>query len=288
MTLKPGLYPDTPDRVYFALDEYINSSTLRKAILPDGRVSMAHLRHALDTPPKETDAMSLGSLVHAVQLEPTTLLERFVVMPDFEHHPANQTKGGKQPSNPKNTKFYRDSVAEFVYENRDREVITKAQYATALAMCSALRRHSRAKAYLSADGPCECVVIWDETVEIEGEEEKVRCRAKIDHIAEAVHCFDDLKTTADISRFRYAIRDYSYHVQMAMYRSGLRAVTGHDWRPRWIVVQSQEPYTVNAAPIGTELLLAGDDLYQQLLHEYVAAKRNGEWSGPADPEEWDF
>ncbi|HID8400020.1 MULTISPECIES: PD-(D/E)XK nuclease-like domain-containing protein [Serratia] len=75
---EPGRYLDIPNEVYHSANGI--SSTMAK----DARISLMyyHGRHVIKTIQRErTDPMTLGSLVHALALEPEKLNEEFIVEP---------------------------------------------------------------------------------------------------------------------------------------------------------------------------------------------------------------
>ncbi len=269
MTPMPGIYFDVPFLDYLAWDAVSNSA------LHAAARSMAHYR--CRKPVEETPAMRLGSLVHAGRLEPLRIAERYVVMPLFELDVL--TSSGEIPANPKATKAYRDKVAQFVAANKDKTVVTQAQYDAMRAMVGELAAHPRAAALLE-DGDYEVSILWRDV------DSGLLCKGRIDCWQERQSVVVDIKTTADAGRFERQILDRAYHRQLAMYADGLAELTDHDHGGALVAVESGEPYSVRAALMSEAAMEAGHAEYKRLLKQIAEAVEAKHWPGYESPEEW--
>ena len=87
------------------------------------------------------------------------------------------------------------------------------------------------------------------TVRAEWSGEKVQSR--LDWLDVELNVLVDLKTCADLDRFRFDIRDFGYVHQMAFYHNALK-LAGHDtegMRHYLIAVEKKEPFRVGVVEI---------------------------------------
>jgi hypothetical protein len=221
-----GVY-DLPEHVYHGdpvAGGSLSSSIARKLIPPS---CPALARHALDTPSEATEAMELGTIVHALTLGRGGGIVA-VDAPDWRSGPARALRDqaradGKTP-------------------------ILAHKLATPRAMAAAVRAHPVASRLLT-DGTAEQVIVWREQVG----DDPVWCRAMLDWHPNPGRAWPlvigDLKTAADASpaAFRRAVREHRYDVQEAFYRRGYARVHGvhpADVAFVFIVVQSTPPHLV--------------------------------------------
>ncbi len=274
--IEPGIYHDVPFDEYLAWDA-MNQSTLKHAAR-----SMAHLRAAMDAPPRaETPShFTFGTLVHAGLLEPLSLLERYVVMPDFA---AGLCRNNGEPyKNPRASNAYKDAVTEFRAAHPGQTAIDAEAYR---AMCSALvsiDTNDRAVRYLS-DNQAEVSICWRDA------DTGFLCKARLDGLSRKHRRITDAKTGSDIGdRFAWAIHDFGYDVQSAFYLDGVQATFPDDGAYRFciVAVESAEPFCVRAAMVSAKTVAVGRGKYKTWLGQYAAAVRTGVWPGYDNPEEW--
>lgn len=263
--------------IHFGVEfaDYLGWNAISNSALSAAARSMAHYRARM--PVEETPAMRLGSLVHAGQLEPLRVAERYVVMPAFEHDVRTDT--GDIPTNPKNTKAYREKVAEFRRVNSGKVVVTQSEYDAMIAIVGSIRNHKRAAALLS-DAVYEISICWVD------DDSGLVCKGRIDCWQSERRVISDLKTTADVGRFERQLADRAYYRQLAMYSDGLAKLCGEEQRGALIAVESSPPYCVRAAMLSEDAMEVGRTEYKRLLCEIAAAKESGKWSGYESPDEW--
>jgi len=276
----PGIYHDVPFSEYRTWP-YMNNSLLKRAVVRDRKVSMAHLKAAIDehagisTPP--TKAMQFGSFLHTASLETLQIAARYVVMPAFEGDADNVTQAGK-PTNSKNTTYYRARANEFATVNGDREVVSQADFDRMQAMLRSLRDNSIAVQYLRSGGHPETCLVWDDAAS------GVRMKARVDLVRNSTCRLIDVKTDADPLAFSHSIHKYCYDMQGAIYTDGMAANTGGlQWEWIMVVLGSTSPYITLAAPLHERALQAGRELYRKVLAQYVVARDTDKWPGPANP-----
>lgn len=188
-----------------------------------------------------TPAMEFGTALHCRILEPERFRNEYAV---FEP-PINERTGAPYGAN---TNAYKEAREKWSLENKDKIVLTEQDAATIAKLIDAYTFHANARSIM-----CETIVreqpirakvqinpLSDATVEIKG---------KIDALTTAG--LVDLKTTNALDdasgreRFRYAIYDYHYIVQLAFYRMILREIGYLGDLRCWIIAfEKQEPNRV--------------------------------------------
>lgn len=242
---------------YDAIDA-VNFSTLKHAAR-----SPAHYLKALTAKTSETDAMRLGTAVHAAVFEPLTYGDAVAIW-----------DGGRRYGNPWDA---------FCAENAGRLVITTEQQESALAIQQAVQRSRFAE--LVAMGESEVTVVWQHVEEQTGEVPglTVKCKGRLDFLS-AAGCIVDLKTTRDASPEAFGRSGFNlqYHVQAALYSDGYTAATGRQLPYVLLAVENQPPYVVQAYELsGTELEM-GRQEYRRLLRLVDGCRRSGKWPGYAE------
>jgi hypothetical protein len=256
----------------------INNSTLKHC-----NHSPAHMREVMTGGQKEsTPAMRMGTLVHAGKFEPLLIPAAYVVLPDYHLDADNVTAKGLKPSNPRNTSYYREKVAQFEATNSGKEVISGQQYADLLGVVSALEAHEGAATAFGAGGVAEVSFVWTDP------DTGILCKGRADWWDAARGIVSDLKKADSGKPFKYVGRNMFYHQAAAFYIDGLRTL-GHDVKEFWLVaVESKAPYAVQAAPIDEESLNAGRARYKRALEAVRHGRTTGEWAGPDSPDRWHF
>jgi exodeoxyribonuclease VIII len=142
---------------------------------------------------EKTASMKLGSLVHALVLEPDTFSERYALAPEGDR----RTKAGKE------------AFEQFLTESEGKDVITSSDYETAQAMAESVREHPSASLLLREGDP---------EVSVFAELAGTACKCRIDWLRPD-GILVDLKTTKDASSSAFArsCASFDYPVQAAMY-----------------------------------------------------------------------
>lgn len=266
---EPGIYENVPFATYLAWDAVSNSRM--QAI----ELSPLHYRHY--AAPSGSTALRLGSLTHSGVLEPMSIVKRYAVMPDYQFDEANKTEAGKQSTSVA-TRYVKEQQAAFREANREREIVSEADYTAMTAMVFALQRDKETWQLLAGEGPIELSLVWDDPAT------GVRCKARIDKVNGGR--LADLKTTGNIFKFQRSIVDYGYHRQMAHYQRGYSVLTGEVLQPWLAPVESSEPHAVMTAPLGEETLALGVRKLDEALRTIAACTESGVWPGPEPPTEW--
>lgn len=261
-------------------EAYQQTRRMNGSTLVEGFKSMKHLKAAIDKGySEETDAMRLGTGIHALLLEPEQFESRFVVMPQFELDTENmRAKKRKDESDEdrrtdsKATSYYKAKVREFARENSGRTILRREQYDSALHCIEAIRSRDYMRKKINA---CE------KEVTITGEIAGVPFKGRIDLLRRKRPLIIDLKTTADCSKhaFGRVFARLHYAEKLSIYRELVRQEIG---KVPDVAIITQEPSGDfdNAYVPVPEIVL--DNAYSKVLMlvaAYIRARDSDCWPG---------
>lgn len=234
-------------------DYHADRTAVSKSWLDKIERSPAHLKAYLDgTAANETTpAMALGSLTHAMILEPERFSSDFVMCPRLD----KRTKAGKE------------AWVEFEDANTGKIVVPEKDWLQAEAMRDAVYEHPSARKLLTKGDP-EQTVFWNDSNTGE------KCKARADWLRE--NFIVDLKTTADASPagFAKSIANFRYHVQNAHYTDGFDLE-----RFVFIAVEKAPPYGVAVYVLDEDSISKGTELRKRNMDVYAECKARNEWPG---------
>jgi exodeoxyribonuclease VIII len=265
-TFEPGHYPDMAAEDYHAA-ESISASGAKKILK-----SPAHYRFMRTKPNEPTPQMQFGTVCHDGVLEPATLLDRVVCVPeDAPNKPtAAQLRALKPaPSTLEAIAFW----SAFRERSVGKIILAADEFARAKRCIDAVLSHPGAR-YLLEGAAVEHSLFWRDKLF------DVPCKARLD--ARQHGGVTDLKTCADASPegFARAIAQYDYHLQGAAYFSGCEHVL--DATPEFfafVCVETEEPHAVACYQLGRASIQAGARLWDEALSRYKAALELGRWNG---------
>jgi hypothetical protein len=227
-----------------------------------------------------TEAMNLGSLVHAMVFEPDELH-------NFKAIPVELlSSDGKATT--KAAKLFKEDYA-------DKTIVTGKSWEAAEQVVKNLRA-SRFNDWLNLKGAQrELSIFWtDEETGLE-----LRCRVDLLLPSPAGPLFvADLKTTQDASPdgFRWSVKDYGYWLQYAFYADGIEAATGR--RPQewyFVAAATKPPYEVAFHHFDLTTKATAVEKYRETLRDFARAKETGVWRSAWDGDvnqivlrDWDF
>lgn len=199
------------------------SASMLKVFLDSRREYEArYVTRTMDAEPP-SDPMQLGSLAHAMLLEPHTLSE-FVEIPENV-----LAKNG-----------YRSGKAwdSFVADNPGRTLLKAEEFDVARKMVSSIKE--KCGVWFDKIGEPEQPLLW--TCPMSG----LPCKAKPDYLirkSDRIVCLD-VKTASDAmpSGFRNSVKRYRYYMQEFHYRQGIASTSGFAAEFYFVVVQSKPPY----------------------------------------------
>ena len=239
--------------------EYRSHPAISRSELFRMSESPEKFRYFKDHPVQPTPALVFGQAFHKLALQPESFFDEFAVMPQVDR----RTKEGKA------------IWAEFCEQSAGKTVITEDDYAKATDMIDSLYKAPFIKKLLS--GKKEVPFFW--TDEMTGEE----CKCRVDCLSSVknMNLIVDLKTSAkaDTESFTRDIVKYGYDLQTAMYAEGVRANTGVECSFVFIVIEKEEPYSVNIFQADQLIMKRGYDLFREYMGIYHDCRQTGNWYG---------
>jgi exodeoxyribonuclease VIII len=205
---------------------------------------------------EQTPAMQLGSLVHAMVLEPHRVDELYVVSPKCDR----RTTVGKQ------------AYAEFCESLGDREIIDAETFATAEAITKAVVDNETAESLIVLQsGSVESPMHWT------CEHTQIECRSKPDYRMNKLVV--DLKTCRDASPsgFAASAARFGYARQAAWYLWGCERNGLVDCRFIFIAVSTVEPYEVGIYELSERDISRARMQNRIDLEELARCERENDW-----------
>lgn len=235
--LTPGVYRGLSAAEYHALP-YASNSRLSKLVPPS---TPAHMKAALDEPPKDKKAWKEGRALHACILEPERYEREYRVADGCR---GTTQKGGACKASPtfavEGGAACHNHVGDFAPDPE--AVLVSPKDDRMVRACRArFRSHAMAGGFLNVpDADYELSIVWDQDI---GGGLVVRCKARIDWYSPSFMggLPMDLKGAVDASEreFKRAAFYNGYLRQSVLYRLGLRAL-GLPARTFAVVAQEKE------------------------------------------------
>ncbi|ENG5592779.1 exodeoxyribonuclease VIII [Escherichia coli] len=204
--------------------------------------------------------LDLGTAFHCRVLEPEEFSNRFIVAPEFNR----RTNAGKEEEK------------AFLMEcaSTGKTVITAEEGRKIELMYQSVMALPLGQWLVESAGHAESSIYWEDP------ETGILCRCRPDKIIPEFHWIMDVKTTADIQRFKTAYYDYRYHVQDAFYSDGYEAQFGV--QPTFVFLVASTTvecgrYPVEIFMMGEEAKLAGQQEYHRNLRTLADCLNTDEW-----------
>ncbi|HFO2959846.1 TPA: exodeoxyribonuclease VIII [Escherichia coli] len=208
----------------------------------------------------KTKTLDLGTAFHCRVLEPEEFSNRFIVAPEFNR----RTNAGKEEEK------------AFLMEcaSTGKTVITAEEGRKIELMYQRVMALPLGQWLVESAGHAESSIYWEDP------ETGILCRCRPDKIIPEFHWIMDVKTTADIQRFKTAYYDYRYHVQDAFYSDGYEAQFGV--LPTFVFLVARTTvecgrYPVEIFMMGEEAKLAGQQEYHRNLRTLADCLNTDEW-----------
>ncbi|EED0264690.1 exodeoxyribonuclease VIII [Escherichia coli] len=208
----------------------------------------------------KTKTLDLGTAFHCRVLEPEEFSNRFIVAPEFNR----RTNAGKEEEK------------AFLMEcaSTGKTVITAEEGRKIELMYQRVMALPLGQWLVESAGHAESSIYWEDP------ETGILCRCRPDKIIPEFHWIMDVKTTADIQRFKTAYYDYRYHVQDAFYSDGYEAQFGV--LPTFVFLVASTTvecgrYPVEIFMMGEGAKLAGQQEYHRNLRTLADCLNTDEW-----------
>lgn len=229
-----------------------------------------------EKPAKEKSWATVGTLVHALILEPEKFNELYKVLPpDAPKRPSITQINAKNPSieTQRAIEFYSDLDKKYPGV----EIISPDTYDSARRMRDNVMVHPTA-GNLFKRGKAEQTILFNDN------ETGAPCKCRPDWLTDYQFVVD-LKTSEDASAdaFGKSAANYRYHVQAPFYVDGINSNFGHNRVEyfAFVVVEKLPPYAVAVYVVSPQDMEYGRELYMRNLHTYAECLRTGNWHGYA-------
>ena len=207
---------------------------------------------------QSSSAFTLGSLVHAMVLEPDTLEDDYTLCPVKDRR----------------TKAYKEWYAQ---ADKSKTIVTATEWDTALNCTNAIHDHEISRTILEAAGDVE--TSW--RYEADG----IPCKLKADKVLPDQRMVFDLKTTQACTPrdVRSAFYKYKYGLQAAHYTVGAETCYGSDIPYTMIFgfVETQAPFRVLCYQIDHADLEQFYDRWRGLLQDLHHRSLTQDWAEPS-------
>ncbi|EBU8795069.1 exonuclease VIII, partial [Salmonella enterica subsp. enterica serovar Newport] len=254
--IQPGIYYDIPNEAYHAGPGVSKSQLDDIADTP--AIYLWRKNAPVDT--EKTKSLDTGTAFHCRVLEPEEFSKRFIIAPEFNR----RTSAGKEEE-----KTFLEECAR-----TGRTVLTAEEGRKIELMYQSVMALPLGQWLVESAGYAESSVYWEDP------ETGILCRCRPDKIIPEFLWIMDVKTTADIQRFRTAYYDYRYHVQDAFYSDGYRAQFGEIPTFVFLVASTTAEcgrYPVEIFMMGEDAKLAGQREYRRNLQTLAECLNNDEW-----------
>lgn len=273
---EPGIYPDATFTDYLSWDCASRSSLSHMA---DWRnYTPEDVRYDMLTWSPDSEAMALGTALHALTLDPDTVADTIAVAPKVDR----RTKVGKA------------TWAEFQEASAGKTVVTSEQSETLIAMSEALRACKPAAAILARSRQRELTIVanldlremadamgqaWDG-----GEDGQLLVKCRLDLYCPTLKLVADLKTTREKTEWglQRAFDRYGYANQAALYPAAARAAGLEADQFAALCVRNEPPYRAGAFRADEESVRAAERQLLPAMIEMARCYRTEEWPGWSD------
>ncbi len=241
-------------------EEYHAAAAISRSGLKKLEQSPYHFWYEYLNPDKEpfveTPQMQLGSMMHALALEPDEFKKRFMVSIKVDR----RTKQGKA------------DWAAFLEEAGDKTLVTEEQYCEVTRMCNRLNKTDLVPSLIERSQ-------IEKSIFFTHEETGLQCKVRPDMWFDDVVA--DLKTTADASyyKFQRSCVNFGYFLQAAMIKEALKSL-GIEMRTFVnVCIETKPPYATGVYIFGEEPLTYGVNQFHRLMKLYKECKDANEWPG---------
>lgn len=280
---EPGIVAD------LSMPEYLDHPAVSRSTLwPYVSMSPYEARWEAERGKKETDAMTLGTAIHAAILEPDTLEERCWVWTRQTMKGYSERFGVDMPAKSSARSGALWDATKAAADAQNAVILTADQWAKVQDIAERARAWPRIRRLFEA-GHAEKTLIWRDY------ETGVLVKARPDFLDPRGWAVD-IKTRDDLGpldkpawKLNRAVRQFGYHMQAAMFVAASRACPGLGFEVRGVYLLWLRT-TGAPLPRGTHLfeeaLAEGHELYRKSLDLYAACLHSGEYPPPKfDPKE---
>lgn len=218
------------------------------------KTSPAQYRWEVDHPPKSTTAKELGTLIHAVLLEPTMTIDQIVLVD------ANR-----------GTKKFEQLAQEYPHNI----LVTHTEYAMLAVQRERLMTNQR-YAQIFGNATIEQPLRWTDP------ETNLVCKCRPDLYNDVV--LVDIKTSSEIDerKWWWDFKKRRYHAQFAFYHDALKLLDGRDRVCVVIKIETKPCFDVVYYPLPAIAIEEGRSHYRDKLNELRDCVEANAWPGKCD------
>jgi hypothetical protein len=233
-----------------------------KRLAMAGAVLLGDLSRAVPTVGGSANVTVHPSMIHWILSSPADYHYRV-------HHPSEETPA----------MLFGLAVDAYLFGTGDarHETLKPARLRDARDCAEAIRANPAAAAILAA-GEAQVPLRWVD------EETGLECSGRPDFLSPQSGLVVDLKTTSgglDLWALGSTVAKWGYHLQIAMYRMGLRA-NGVDLMPAFIFVRSTPPYDSRVVTMTPDQVADSERDVRRLLKIIARCDAAGIWPGVSD------
>ena len=233
-----------------AFIDYVDLPGVNWSRLKHLRRSPLHYRHVLDQGSEDTTSRLVGRALHASALQPDVYAAEYIVY--------DGDRRGK-------------AWTDFQAAHPNASILRRPEADQVAAQVAALHAHAVAGPMLATATHREHAVTW--TDEATG----IACKGLVD--LGGPEWIADLKGGPRLDLFeRWVVRE-EYHLQLAWYRRGWRAMTGRAPTCMLIGVERDAPHDVGGFMLDEALLTIADRELDRLLVLLAECRESGRWPG---------
>lgn len=245
MTDKPtGLVTGLTQDQYHAHPAMCNSDLSMFARDPN----LMTWKNACPVDKEKLSTFDFGKAVHAICLEPHLLKSDFVMMPELNL----RTNAGKAEK------------LDFIEDNADKYILTFDEHKKLTLMYESIMAHPAARKIIEADGVVEGSYFFKDP------DTGVDCRVRPDKVIDNYAA--DIKTTPELSKFKFSVDDFRYYVQDPFYRDGLARCGVETDHMKFLVIQKTIEigrYPCMVVTLPNEVVEYGRAIYKRDLQNYA-------------------
>lgn len=277
---EPCIIRNMPNEIYHKMPALSNSG-LKTLINCPAKYYYKYLSGEYE--PKEKPYFKIGKAAHKYILEGE---EEF--LKEYWHNPYSEMKKDELIELLK-TFGFDDSIKKYLVADlmelvlKTAEIepkaihLNKSEMNQVICMARAINNDKKCKTALSQEGESELSLFWQD------DKTDVWLKCRPDYLP--YDCLDvpDYKTaeSANPDTFFNTFIKYGYHVQAAMYRMGIKAVTGIDVQNFFFIVQEKEPPYVTQIfnPAAEHIINWGEKAIYLGIEKYLECKEKDLWEG---------
>lgn len=274
----PCIIRNMPSEVYHSI-EGLSNSGLKMLLDCPARYYYKYLSGEYE--PKEKPSFKIGKACHKYILEGEEAFYN-----EYWHNPYSELTKPEIISILKNKYGYDSSINKYLVSDLIDMLLTsegieqknihlnKNELNQVIGTARAIKENKHALAAFSQKGESELSIFWRD------EETGVLLKCRPDFLPYDCKLVPDYKTAASVNpeTFYGDFIKYGYHVQAAMYREGIKAVSGIDVESFFFVAQEKEPPYITQVYLPDDTIIDyGKKAARKAINTFLECQSKGFW-----------